>query len=136
MAGLVSIVSDSCLSHPNFVSTYCKHSVLNVKELVAAFNQEKALVGAFSMITNLRMELFEALVLTQSQHLPSPPPLLPSLPGHSLHPDCAPRSVPAAGADPTVSKFSCCCVLVAWCRKEWVVVLLSLVSPSRTQQNQ
>ena len=33
-------------------------------KVVAAFNQEKALVGAFSMITNLRMELFEALVLT------------------------------------------------------------------------
>ena len=30
--------------------------------VVAAFNQEKALVGAFSVITNLRMELFEALV--------------------------------------------------------------------------
>ena len=29
--------------------------------LWAAFNQEKALVGAFSVITNLRMELFEAL---------------------------------------------------------------------------
>ena len=26
------------------------------------FNQEKALVGAFSVITNLRMELFEALI--------------------------------------------------------------------------
>ena len=26
------------------------------------FNQEKALVGAFSVITNLRMDLFEALV--------------------------------------------------------------------------
>ena len=37
------------------------HSVLNVKVVVAAFNQEKALVGAFSVITNLRMELFEAL---------------------------------------------------------------------------
>ena len=37
------------------------NSVLNVKAVVAAFNQEKALVGAFSMITNLRMELFEAL---------------------------------------------------------------------------
>ena len=32
--------------------------------VVAAFNQEKALVGAFSVITNLRMELFEALVMT------------------------------------------------------------------------
>ena len=33
-----------------------------MKALVAAFNQEKALVGAFSVITNLRMELFGALV--------------------------------------------------------------------------
>ena len=39
------------------------NSVLNVKAVVATFNQEKALVvGAFSVITNLRMELFEALV--------------------------------------------------------------------------
>ena len=36
--------------------------MINVKAVVAAFNQEKALVGAFSVITNLRMELFEALV--------------------------------------------------------------------------
>ena len=34
-----------------------------MKAVVAAFNQEKALVGAFSVITNLRMELFVALVL-------------------------------------------------------------------------
>ena len=33
-----------------------------MKVVVAAFNQEKALVGAFSVITNLRMDLFEALV--------------------------------------------------------------------------
>ena len=33
-----------------------------MKAVVAAFNQEKALVGAFSVMTNLRMELFEALV--------------------------------------------------------------------------
>ena len=33
-----------------------------MKAVVAAFNQEKVLVGAFSVITNLRMELFEALV--------------------------------------------------------------------------
>ena len=32
-------------------------TVLNVKAVVAAFNQEKALVGAFSVITNLRMDL-------------------------------------------------------------------------------
>ena len=30
--------------------------------MIIAFNQEKALVGAFSVITNLRMELFEALL--------------------------------------------------------------------------
>ena len=42
-----------------------------MKAVVAPFNQEKALVGAFSVITNLRMELFEALVET---------------PGHTLHP--------------------------------------------------
>ena len=33
-----------------------------MKAVVAAFNQEKALVGAFSVIMHLRMELFEALV--------------------------------------------------------------------------
>ena len=36
-----------------------------MKAVVAAFNQEKALVGAFSVITNLRMELFEALTHTR-----------------------------------------------------------------------
>ena len=35
-----------------------------MKAVVAAFNQEKALVGAFCVITNLRMELFEALDAT------------------------------------------------------------------------
>ena len=34
-------------------STPVKHSVLNVKALVGAFNQEKALVGAFSVIAQL-----------------------------------------------------------------------------------
>ena len=43
----------------------CLNSVLNVKAVVAAFNQEKALVGAFSVITNLRMDLLEALVAMQ-----------------------------------------------------------------------
>ena len=37
-----------------------------MKAVVAAFNQEKALVGAFSVITNLRMDLFEALVFTNN----------------------------------------------------------------------
>ena len=35
--------------------------------VVAAFNQEKALVGAFPVIKNLRMELFEALARTPAQ---------------------------------------------------------------------
>ena len=35
-----------------------------MKAQVGAFNQEKALVGAFSVITNLRMELFGALICT------------------------------------------------------------------------
>ena len=34
-----------------------------MKAVVVAFNQEKALVGAFSVITNLRMDLFEALTI-------------------------------------------------------------------------
>ena len=33
-----------------------------MKAVVAAFNQEEALVGAFSVLTNLRMELFQALL--------------------------------------------------------------------------
>ena len=45
-----------------------------MKAVVAAFNQEKALVGAFSVIMNLRMELFEALVrLPTILHPPSSP---------------------------------------------------------------
>ena len=43
-----------------------------MKAVVAAFNQEKALVGAFSVIMNLRMDLFEALV---------PPPRIQSTAG-------------------------------------------------------
>ena len=43
-----------------------------MKAVVAAFNQEKALVGAFSVITNLRMELFEALVHILAPLLPRP----------------------------------------------------------------
>ena len=35
-----------------------------MKAVVAAFNQEDALVGAFSVITNLWMELFGALPIT------------------------------------------------------------------------
>ena len=57
----------------------CLNSVLNVKA-VAAFNQENALVGAFSLITNLRMELFEALALLLAAVLGEGPQLLCS--GH------------------------------------------------------
>ena len=48
-------------------STPVWHSVLNVKALVGAFNQEKALVGAFSVIVQLvvePMDSFTALVPT------------------------------------------------------------------------
>ena len=38
-----------------------EHSYQTSLAVAAAFNQEKALVGAFSVITNLRMELFQAL---------------------------------------------------------------------------
>ena len=38
-------------------------SVLNVKAVVAAFNQEKALVGAFSVITNLRVAFVWSTIL-------------------------------------------------------------------------
>ena len=41
-----------------------------MKAVVAAFNQEKALVGAFYVITNLRMELFEAPVSILTTVLP------------------------------------------------------------------
>ena len=49
---------NACLAQP-------LNSVLNVKVVVATFNQEKALVGAFSVIANLRMDLFQALVSSQ-----------------------------------------------------------------------
>ena len=39
-----------------------------MKAVVATFNQEKALVGAFSVLRNLRMELFQALVATRSNN--------------------------------------------------------------------
>ena len=37
-----------------------------MKVLVGAFNQEKALVGAFSVITSLQMNLFEAVAVELS----------------------------------------------------------------------
>ena len=43
-----------------------------MKAVVAAFNQEKALVGAFSVITNRRMELFEALPVPHTAQAAQP----------------------------------------------------------------
>ena len=61
-----------------------------MKAVVAAFNHEKALVGAFSVITNLRMELFEALVCTPStQHISRAP-----VPWHSSNTDIHIFSLP------------------------------------------
>ena len=50
-----------------------------MKVLVGAFNQEKALVGAFSVITNLRMDLFQALVqvVMDPDSVRCPPPYNP-----------------------------------------------------------
>ena len=69
---------DLCVADPNsrLLTTYrgvnarlarCLKSVLNVKVLVGAFNQEKALVGAFSVIVQPvvePMDRFAALLLT------------------------------------------------------------------------
>ena len=44
-------------------SVLIANSVLNVKALVGAFNQEKALVGAFSLIVK-PMEHYTALLIT------------------------------------------------------------------------
>ena len=57
---MVSIVS---YSRPS------PHSVVNVKALVSAFNQEKALVGAFSVIVKTDCETDGAI------HSSSPDPL-------------------------------------------------------------
>ena len=45
-------VVDKIISYlgPDFPLFHCLNSVLNVKAVVASFNQEKALVGAFSVI--------------------------------------------------------------------------------------
>ena len=67
------IPTDFCVCNPishilTMRSTPVLHSVLitNVKAVEATFSPEKALVGAFSMITNLCVDLrlIEALVFT------------------------------------------------------------------------
>ena len=58
------------VKHP--FSIVCLNSVLNVKVLVGAFNQEKALVGAFSVIVKSGcpvvepMEHYTALVVAEA----------------------------------------------------------------------
>ena len=81
-----------------------------MKAVVAAFNQEKALVGAFSVLTNLRMELFQALVshgdgLHVSAAAAAAAPVLAVLAALALDGDQprparvpAPRPAPAPGA--------------------------------------
>ena len=49
------------------IVSYCLNSVLNVKAVVAAFNQEKALVGAFSVIVQPVVEPLDRF--TQHAHL-------------------------------------------------------------------
>ena len=56
----------STYSGVNACLEQCLNSVLNVEALVGAFNQEKALVGAFSVIVQPivePMDRFAALVL-------------------------------------------------------------------------
>ena len=59
-----------------------------MKAVVAAFYQEKALVGAFSVITNLRMKLFQALSCTPGAWSPAPPRSSPRRRGSSHAPCC------------------------------------------------
>ena len=56
--------------HP-FNLALCLNSVLNVKAVVAAFNQEKALVGAFSVIVQLHrlIDLRHFLILKDLQSI-------------------------------------------------------------------
>ena len=59
-----------------------------MKAVVVAFKEEKALVGAFSVITNLWMEPFQTLDFTMSGCTHPPPdgqPLLPHSLGQPLH---------------------------------------------------
>ena len=54
---------------------WCLNSVLNVKALVGAFNQEKALVGAFSVIVQAvvePMDRFTALMELSPRYRVSP----------------------------------------------------------------
>ena len=52
----------------NARSASCLNSVLNVKAVVAAFNQEKAIVGAFSVIVQPIAEPMEHYTALVSSH--------------------------------------------------------------------
>ena len=62
-----------------FLMQKCLNRFFHVKAVVAAFNQEKALVGAFSVIMNLRMDLRFKLY--------SPPQLFPTRSGLEMETD-------------------------------------------------
>ena len=68
-----------------------------MKALVGAFNQEKALVGAFSVITNLRMDRFTALEKRDDL-------LLPREVVSGVRP-AAHHEVPVAGVPPPVPQL-------------------------------
>ena len=70
--------------------------VLNVKAVEAAFNQEKALVGAFSVITNLRIAFVwissdkmwrDQVLAAQCRHYPCLNTAPPRSAQHILHTD-------------------------------------------------
>ena len=70
-------------------STPVWHSVLNVKALVGAFNQERALVGAFSVIVQPvvePMDSFTALIFLLQRCVPVPPEHAQSAHGAARHP--------------------------------------------------
>ena len=71
-----------------------------MKVVVAAFNQEMALVGSFSVITNLRMELFEALLVSHHNNIQTAP--APVVLVRDVHAELV-RAVPGAGLEPVAT---------------------------------
>ena len=72
IGGLVTVVSYSHLSLydslVNITLASCLHSVLNEKVQVDALNQEEALVGAFTVVTNLRVDFCLKVYHTGSRY--------------------------------------------------------------------
>ena len=90
-----------------------------MKAVVAAFNLEKALVEAFSVITNLRMELFEALDVTLSSVTSAP----------SLHPPRRSESRSVRPGD-TIQWRSGSELVKDSQQRSVVIELVTLVTPS------